>query len=99
MRRKLLKALLILTSNTDVGKSLSVHMEKIFQAMKQSHSSSGYEAFTRYAVSLELQARIVKSLLERLNGTSKLVIHILPRWTAVIRSLPASALPYARVST
>ena len=75
VRRKLLKASLILKSNMDVGRRLKAHIEGVMQTLQQSKDPGSLEGLDQYAVSLKMHARIVDSLLERLSGTKKLVSH------------------------
>lgn len=73
VRRKFLKASLILRSSVDVGRSLKTHIEEVARTLQQSQSPGSLEMLDQYAASLEVHARIVDALLERLSGTSKLV--------------------------
>lgn len=79
VRRKLLKASLILRSNADVGRSLKIRVEKVARDLQPSEVQSSLEVFDQYTTDLEMHARIVNSLLDKLSGTSKLVFHIHPR--------------------
>lgn len=76
VRRKLLKASLILRSNVDVGRSLKMRIERVARDLQPSEILSSLEVFDQYATDLEMHTRIVKSLLDKLSGTSKLVFHI-----------------------
>ena len=80
IRRKLLKASLILASNADVGRSLNMHIEKVAQALRQNKVPSSLEMLNQVVVDLEMHGRIVRSLLEKLSGTSKLVFSHLSTW-------------------
>ena len=73
IRRKLLKASLILRSSVDVGKSLKTHIEEVARTLQQSESLYGLETLDQYTASLKMHARTVDALLNRLSGTSKLV--------------------------
>lgn len=78
VRRKLLKASLILRSSVDVGRSLRTHIEEVARTLQQSKSRRSIEVLDQYAASLEMHARIVDALLERLSGTTKLVSYSRP---------------------
>lgn len=78
VRRKLLKASLILRSSVDVGRSLKTHIEKVVRTLQSSKSQGSLEVLDQYAASLGMHARIVEALLERLSGIRKLVSHIRP---------------------
>lgn len=99
IRRKLLKASLILKSNADVGRSLSMHVEKVARALQQNETQKSLELFNGYVANLEMHARTVNYLLERLSGTSKLVFHIFPFRIKAAHSLRWPAIPHARVPT
>ena len=99
VRRKLLKAGLILTSNVDVVRALKAHIRKVTQASGPSKVPNSLDVFDQYAASLEMHARTVKMLLKRLSGTSKLVIHPCPCLIEIARSLLVLAVPYSRVPT
>ena len=73
LRRKLLKALLILRSNKDVGRRLCTHVGKHRRKLPQSTITTSLEALDGHVASLQTHIRTVEYLLERLGGTERLV--------------------------
>ena len=73
IRRKLVKALLILRSNGDVGRLLKVYLAKLWQVANLEDTQSSTDLLEEYVTSLEGYAKTVESLLNRVAGTSKLV--------------------------
>ncbi|ERF72672.1 hypothetical protein EPUS_09491 [Endocarpon pusillum Z07020] len=69
IRRKLLKAALILASNADVGRSLNAHIGKVAQALQKSEIPSSHEVLDQFAADLEMHAKVVTLLLEKVRGT------------------------------
>lgn len=99
VRRKLLKASLILRSSVDVGRSLKTHIEEVARTLQQSKSQDSLVVLDQYAASLGMHARIVDALLERLSGTSRLVSHTRPCWVKVLCNSRIPDFPYTRIST
>ena len=79
IRRKLVKALLILRSNADVGRSLMGYLRKLRQVADPGDTKSSKDLPEEYITSLEGYAKTVESLLNRLSGTSKLVCVFVPK--------------------
>lgn len=75
VRRKLLKAGLILASTADIARSLNTHIKEISEVFELDEVAYSIAVFDQYAASLEMHARIVKMLLNKLNGTTKLVYY------------------------
>ena len=73
VRRKFVKALLILSSNADVGKCWMDRSAKFSSSVDQSDLAENLEVMQEYVLDLERHARVVDSLLNRLEGTRKLV--------------------------
>lgn len=73
IRRRLLKAALILRSNADVGVSLKGHIENLSHTMECGDISTSLQVLDQYVRFLNEHARVVDFLLERLAGTNKLV--------------------------
>ena len=65
VRRKLLKASLILRSSVDVGRSLKTHIEEVERTLQPSKSQGSLEVLDQYAASLEMHARIVDVLYQQ----------------------------------
>lgn len=78
IRRRLVKACLILKSNADVGRSWREDMVELGKRVTKVDLQDTLEIIQQYISGLERHARIIDSLLDRLNGTSKLVRQILP---------------------
>ncbi len=73
IRRKLLKASLILKANADVGRSWMQDITKLAQQVVELDVSNALELMPEYIAGLERNLMVVDSLLDRLSGTSKLV--------------------------
>lgn len=73
VRRKFLKALLVLNSNGDVGKCWMDRFTKFGRSVDEFDLGETLEIMQGYVLDLERHARVVESLLTRLDGTRKLV--------------------------
>ena len=73
IRRKLLKASMILKSSANVGRSLSVFVEELRPGFGQVEYARQAKAFEQYTSDLRMHERVVNVLIERSTGTSKLV--------------------------
>jgi hypothetical protein len=73
VRRKLVKACLILRSNADVGRSWKEDVLEIGKQIPSLDLRNTLEVLQQYITGLERHARVTESLLDRLSGTSKLV--------------------------
>jgi hypothetical protein len=94
IRRKLLKAFLILKSNADVGKSWAQDVTRLAQHIVQLDEDDILEVMPQYIASLERHSRVVNYLLDRLSGTSKLVRRLsTPRDTELtLKAFPTAQL-------
>lgn len=77
VRRKFLKALLVLNSNGDVGKCWMDRFTKFGRSVDEFDLGETLEIMQGYVLDLERHARVVESLLTRLDGTRKLLFQIL----------------------
>jgi hypothetical protein len=73
IRRKLVKAALVLKSNTDVGKSWREDMVELKKQIPNLELQGTLRIVQQYVTDLERHSTVVHSLLERLSGTEKLV--------------------------
>jgi hypothetical protein len=73
IRRKLVKAALVLKSNTDVGKSWREDMVELKKQIPNLELQGTLRIVQQYVTDLERHSAVVHSLLERLSGTEKLV--------------------------
>ena len=78
IRRKLVKASLILKSNGEVGASWEKGMTKLTDYLASVELEHTFSMMRKYVSEMSQHARVVHSLLERLNGTHSLVRRSLP---------------------
>lgn len=73
VRRKFIKALLNLRSNAEVGRCWMDRSGNLNGYVDQSDLDENMEVMQEYVLDLERHARVIDSLLSRLDGTRKLV--------------------------
>jgi hypothetical protein len=73
IRRKLVKAALVLKSNADVGKSWREDMIELKKQTPDLELQDTLRIAQQYVTDLERHSTVVQFLLERLSGTEKLV--------------------------
>jgi len=73
IRRKLLKAFLILKSNADIGRSWETETAALMTKLVNAQVGESLKVVRQYIACMERHARVVDSLVQRLSGTSKLV--------------------------
>ena len=85
IRRKLVKASLILRSNVDIAESLGAVFDQVGMTATEDDVLPVLHTIRQHTADLRRHERVVESLLDRLAGTSKLVfsegqyhIHTLP---------------------
>ena len=78
---------------------MNMHNKKVIHALQQNETPSSLEVFNQFVADLEMYERIVSFLLEKLNGTSKLVFRTCPREIEAAHGLPISVIPHARASS
>ncbi|CAF9925242.1 hypothetical protein IMSHALPRED_006421 [Imshaugia aleurites] len=77
VRRKFIKALLNLRSNAEVGRCWMDRSGNLNGYVDQSDLDENMEVMQEYVLDLERHARVIDSLLSRLDGTRKLLFQIL----------------------
>jgi len=77
LRRKLIKASLILKLSIDISESLSVEFRKFIDAITLKEDPEVFHALRRHSATLNRHLRVVDFLLAKLAGTSRLIFHIL----------------------
>jgi hypothetical protein len=73
IRRKLVKAALVLKSNADVGTSWCEDVIELKRQTPDLELQNTLGVVQQYVTDLKRRSRVVQSLLERLSGTEKLV--------------------------